>query len=223
MKAGSDRLIRFMIGGLTLASIVACSSIGTIIPHGPTPTKNPIGAVEQTLTPPPDAASTNASGGLTIKGTYEQHSDTTTSDAGTTIHIKVDMVADFVARSGEGDALSGTAQITYSKDYKIESERCNLSWTTGPLSWAATLSGTYQKKADASILISLLADPKMGPSYSEDYLCLGKNIPESAPFPGVGGTLINGKYDFRQDIPVIGSGVSGTSYFTTHLELAPNP
>ena len=85
--------------------------------------------------------------------------------------------------------------------------------------WSPQLSGTYQENADGSIAISLLADPNMSPTYSEDYVCAGQT-PTNAPWPAVGGTLVNGVFDFRQDIPMTGD-ATGTNYFTWHMELVP--
>jgi hypothetical protein len=160
-----------------------------------------------------------AAGPVAVTGTYEVHSDITSTNDAAFVHTKIDMVAPFTAKSGDGNTMTGEAQVTFTESYEFGGQSCKISWSTGDVTWSPKLSGTFQKNADGSITVSLLADPQTGPSFSEDHLCLGK-IPENAAFPGAFGTLVNGLFDSRQDIPMTG-GLTGTSYYTWHMQLTP--
>jgi len=117
------------------------------------------------------------------------------------------------------NAMSGPAQVTYVESYELGGETCKISWTTDNIVRSPDLSGTIQKNQDGSLTIGLLAYPKEGLSFSEDYLCLGE-IPTTPTFPGTGEVLVNGKYDQRHDFTV-GPDITGTTYETVHMEIVP--
>jgi hypothetical protein len=162
-----------------------------------------------------------ASGPVQISGKYEQHSDVTNPGNEGYVHTKIDMVGTFSAKAGTGSTVAGQAQLTFSETYEFAGPGCKISWSTGDVVWSPQLNGTYQKNVDGTIAISMLADPKMSPTYAEDYVCLGKT-PAAAPWAGLGGTLVNGVFDARQDFPMTG-GATGTNYLTWHMELVPGP
>jgi hypothetical protein len=162
----------------------------------------------------------NATAGpVAISGKYEQHSDVTNPGDQGYVHTKIDMVGTFTAKAGSDTTMTGQAQLTFTEYYEFAGPGCKISWSTGSVVWSPQLSGSYQKNADGSIAISLLADPKTSPTYSEDYLCVGK-APATAPWPAIGATLVNGVMDSRQDFPMTG-GATGTNYYTWHIELVP--
>ncbi len=170
---------------------------------------------------PPNASSPPPVEKVTIHGTFESFHDVTSRDKQDFVHTKIRLFAEFSAKSIEGNHLKGVAQVSYTKDYAIGGSRCKQAWSTGNISWNADLEGTFEKKSDGGLAVSLLATPKTGPSYRANYTCLN-DVTEAAPWPGVGGTLVKGRYDMRIDFPVSGRGsVTGQAYQTIHMELAP--
>jgi hypothetical protein len=116
--------------------------------------------------------------------------------------------------------MAGTAHVTYVESYELGGESCKISWTTDNITWDPTLSGTIQKNKDGSLTIGLIANPKEGSPFSEDYVCLGETS-TTPTFAGAGGVLVNGKYDQRHDFTLSAS-LTGSTYESTHMEIVPN-
>ncbi len=195
MKTRSKQGLRLVLGTAGFLIIFACSSAPGI---------------------------PSAKNQVTVKGTYEYHSDITT-DGSTSgfAHTKIDMIATFTATSQPDHTMKGTAHVTFTESYELGGESCKIAWTTDPLTWDPDLSGTIQNNQDGSLTVGLLASPREGPAFSKDYLCLGEQS-VTPSFPGAGGTLVNGVYNQRHDF-TLSANLTGSTYETTHLEIAPNP
>jgi hypothetical protein len=159
---------------------------------------------------------------FTIMGSLELHSDQTLSSHGIVQHDKQDLVTKFTAAGQPDGTMTGTAQSTFSETNSTAEPGCTDTWKSGDLSWSAILSGTFQKNSDGSLLVNLNLTPNTSPPYFTGY-CGKQGGPITAGLPRVTGKLVNGKYDFRQDYPLSGSGTSGYGYLTIHIEMVPNP
>jgi hypothetical protein len=215
---------------LVLASL-ACAVFppGVIPPAKASPptltaTSTPTGIIQAVeLTPTPEVSATRTPSSpnqFTISGTYESMSDVIVTDKNSSVHTQSHMKGNFLLKSAPGNHLTGTGQLTWDKSYQIGGEFCKTSWDTGSFVWSIKLGGNYQKQPDGSLQFSFKASPVDGPSYTVNYLCLNSTT-EHPSFPGAGGTLINGKYDFSQDYPAEGSDTSGETKLQYHFELAP--
>ena len=130
---------------------------------------------------------------------------------------KFDTVANFTSAAGAGNEMSGTAQL--SGDYSVDS---GCSWATGPLSWTATLEGTYEEKPDGGLFLDLLATPATSPTVVLDFGCgaVAAPSPYSIPWPGAYGlTLENGLLDTSVYTPAPPN-VTGGETVTWHIEQA---
>src|SRR5688572_28800841 len=72
---------------------------------------------------------------ITIRGTYEVHSDLQAGEAFTFNSDKIDLVVTFTATSQADNTVQGTAQVTYTEVYEFSYfedgyEPCNQAWTT---------------------------------------------------------------------------------------------
>lgn len=178
----------------------------------PTPTKV-IGATEATATPTP----VSPASAIKITGTWSVHSESKSSGSdGSFVTSVNDIQATFTAHSIEGSTtkLVGTAHVTFVKNYEQAGYICKVQFT-GNSAWDAQLDGTYTRKADGSIEIGLLATPTDGPPYTDRSNCFTQQVRPT--FPGAGGTLNNGSFDFRREDPAS----SGKTVTTEHMEVVP--
>ncbi len=196
------------------ATLASSQAVGTA-----TPTGAPEGQTESTATPP--AESTSYTGLFTIKGSWETHLDTTAYGG----HSTLNQVANFIASGQPDNTMKGTVQVTTVAT--TEGTHCDFNWTSGILNWNAVLSGTFQKNSDGSLTVSLNPTPQEGPQYFDPLFAIGPGCGEGPRAtrtvlpPNMGGTLVNGKFDIRKDVP--GAAATGYHYVTGHIELVPNP
>ncbi len=171
-----------------------------------------------TSAPPPTqkpATTASAAAGIKISGTSTQHANQSASGSGGFMNNSDDLQATFTAHStGSGSALVGTAHITYVKNHEQGDDVCSVKFT-GNSVWDAQLTGEYHVQDDGSIVVSLSPEPTSGPPYTDQTNCTDLQV---APvWFGSGGTLVNGSFDDRKDIP----SETGSSYLTTHIEVVP--
>jgi hypothetical protein len=169
-----------------------------------------------------DNCATFYTGLFTIKGSWQNHLLVNSNG-----HATLDQVANFTASGQPDNTMKGNVQVT-TIDIETGIVGCP-DFTTGNLNWTAVLSGTYQKNSDGSLTVSLTPTPQQGPSYYppvDSVIACGS--PGWAPQAKItvlpssmGGTLINGKFDFRRDDP--GAAATGYHYVTGHIEMVPNP
>ena len=162
---------------------------------------------------------------ITIKGTYEYHSDIRGGDAGVGVSDKIDLVVLFTATADSSNTMKGVAQVTYTQAYDFQYtnedglEVCHHVWATDPIIWTPILTGTYQRNPDGSLSVVLLADPKDGPSYTQFFQC---DVEESKvpSFAFVSGLLVDGKYIERNQY-VLHPMVVGSRFELTTMEVVP--
>ncbi len=205
---------------------MACTSTP---PKELTPTSTPTPVIfgkEVTPTLPPSIPAnatpgTSTPDNFTIQGTYDEVVDVTVTDRGGFVSDKNHMTAQFTLKSVPGNLLTGTAQLTYTEGYKMGGKGCKIAWSAGPLAWNPVLEGTYAKQSDGSLQVFFKAMPVKSPAFTGHSLCL-EDL-ETASWPGAGGILVNGRYDKTRDYPSTGSGISGSTRVTYHMELVAQP
>ena len=171
------------------------------------------------------ATATPAVEPITIKGTYEYHSDYQAGEAFTAVSDKVDLVVVFTATADSNSTMKGVAQVIYTQAYEFQYsgeegyDPCHHLWATDPITWTPTLTGTYQRNPDGSLSVVLLADPKDGPSYTQFFQC---DVEESKvpSFAFVSGLLVDGKYIERNQYVLHPMLVGSRSEMTT-MEVVP--
>jgi hypothetical protein len=172
----------------------------------------------------PTASTAPAFQPLTIKGTYEMHLDTQAGEAFTYNAEKIDTTATFTATSQADSTLKGTAQVTYTEAYQFKYDEqgfqpCAQAWTTEPITWTAELTGRVQQNADGSLTVVLLANPKDGPSFSQNFDCEGPKT-KTPEFAYIAGVLVNGEYKHKS-IYQLHPMLVGSQEETTIMELVP--
>jgi hypothetical protein len=148
--------------------------------------------------PATQAPATVAFEPITIKGTYELHSDIRSADGFSYVANKEDLTVTFTATSQPDNTMKGTAQAAYlsAHEYKYEEEGyepCHQLWSLEPIPWTAELTGTIQQNPDGSLTVALIANPKDGPIFTQNYYCEGDES-HSPQFAYIAGVLVDGKY-----------------------------
>lgn len=161
---------------------------------------------------------------FTIQGSYEQVSDVIIKDQTSTQHVTIHHTASFTAKSREGNSIKGSGHINFIQNWELHDSKtpdCGFSWSSGNISWDVVMIGTFQKNADGSISVNLQPTPSMSPLGNPlPAACNSRTTPFYAGAFPVGGTLVNGRYEGRQNLPT-GDG-QGVNWWATHMVIVPN-
>ena len=152
---------------------------------------------------------------------------TTVYDDGGSNHQYQRHFAKFSLKAAENGTLEGLARVYYTHTGEDLSDGCGLMVLDGAedQSWQVELSGTFQKMSDNSVLVSAQATPDRGPAYSMRWIggaC--EQFSEAVQFegwawPGLGGTLVDGVYDYYADMSSTLTGnQSGDFWQEIHME-----
>jgi hypothetical protein len=210
MRLGSARCRHVARGALLAVLLGGCGS-GTTSPQPTIAQSTP--PVTQSATVQSASPASASPGVVSIVGTNEIHEQQTSNGGMETF----DLVASFTA-AGTGNQMSGTAQL--SGEYSVNG---GCSWSTGPLSWGATLDGMYEVKPYGGLFLDLRATPATSQIVTIDFGCgaVAAPGPFSLPWPGAYGmTLVNGVYDSSLYTPATAPSVGGET-ITWHIEQAP--
>jgi hypothetical protein len=200
----------------TAAPSAAPTSGATILPATPPPAARTIAlsSLGASASAGPNMTPLPASGAVvSVVGTNEIH-EKQTQNGGTETF---DLVANFSASGAADNQMAGTSQL--SGEYGVDS---GCSWSTGPLSWTATLDGTYAEKPDGSLDLELLATPATSQTVVIDFGCgaVAAPGPFSIPWAGAYGlTLQNGVLDSSIYTAATAPSVGGETV-TWHVEQA---
>lgn len=163
---------------LAVLLLTACGTVST----APTGTPAPAAAFEP----------------VTIQGTYEFHSDLKGGEAFTFVADMQNLEVTFTATSQADNTMKGSAQASYvaAHEFRYEEEGyepCHQRWMIDPITWTAELTGTIQHNPDGSLTVALIANPKDGPSFTQNFDCEGEES-RTPQFPHIVGVLVDGKY-----------------------------
>jgi hypothetical protein len=135
---------------------------------------------------------------VTVQGTYELYSDIKGGEAFTFVADMVNLKVTFTATSQADNTMKGSAQASYvaAHEFRYEEEgyeACHQRWMLEPITWTAELTGTIQHNPDGSLTVALIANPKDGPSFTQNFNCEGEES-TTPQFPYIVGLLVDGRY-----------------------------
>ena len=134
-------------------------------------------------------------------------------------HQRLRTYATYSLRPLEQGKLEGLARITYSHTGEFSSEECSGTHTIGDQFFQATLEGEFQKLQDGGTLVTFRSSPDHGSEYMVQWNTACPVTPEMHEgwsWPGTGGTLEDGVYDFYQDLS---SSLSGPGEFWQKIHM----